>query len=164
MSNRDLLKEAIADAKTIKETAIANAKVALEETFAPQLRSMLSAKLEEMEKEDMEEGYDEKMDEAQIEEAKEEEVTEAKEEIDEAKDMDEELDLDEILAELEEGEDKEDMTEAEEMDEIAALPGASGVEDVNVDNPAEDAMVGLTESLRWQRIAGIAKDNGLYSK
>ena len=64
MSNRDLLKEAIADAKTIKETAIANAKVALEEAFAPQLRSMLSAKLEEMEKEDMEEGYDEKMDEA----------------------------------------------------------------------------------------------------
>jgi len=43
MSNRDLLKEAIADAKTIKETAIANAKVALEEAFAPQLRSMLSA-------------------------------------------------------------------------------------------------------------------------
>ncbi len=117
MSNRDLLKEAIADAKTIKETAIANAKVALEETFAPQLRSMLSAKLEEMEKEDMEEGYDEKMDEAQIEEAKEEEVTEAKEEIDEAKDMDEKLDLDEILAELEEGEDKEDVKEVEEMDE-----------------------------------------------
>ena len=56
------------------------------------------------------------------------------------------------------------VDEAEEMDEIAALPGASGVEDVNVDNPAEDAMVGLTESLRWQRIAGIAKDNGLYSK
>ena len=117
MSNRDLLKEAIADAKTIKETAIANAKVALEEAFAPQLRSMLSAKLEEMEKEDMDEGYDEKMDEAQIEEAKEEEVTEAKEEIDEAEDMDENLDLDEILAELEEGEDKEDVKEAEEMDE-----------------------------------------------
>ena len=54
--------------------------------------------------------------------------------------------------------------EAEEIDEIAAMPGEEGVEDVNIDNPAEDAMVGLTESLRWQRIAGIAKDNGLYSK
>jgi hypothetical protein len=119
MSNRDLLKEAIADAKTIKETAIANAKVALEETFAPQLKSMLSAKLEEMEREEMEESYDEKLDEVkdEIEEAKEEEVTEAKEEIDEAEDMDEELDLDEILAELEEGEDKEDVKEVEEMDE-----------------------------------------------
>jgi len=56
------------------------------------------------------------------------------------------------------------VDEAEEVEEIAALPGASGVEDVNVDDPAEDAMVGLTETLRWQRIAGIAKDNGLYSK
>jgi len=31
MANRDLLKEAIADAKAVKETAIANAKAALEE-------------------------------------------------------------------------------------------------------------------------------------
>jgi hypothetical protein len=56
------------------------------------------------------------------------------------------------------------VDEGEEIDEIAALPGSTGVEDVNVDDPAEDAMVGLTETLRWQRIAGIAKDNGLYSK
>ena len=114
MSNRDLLKEAIADAKTIKETAIANAKVALEEAFAPQLRSMLSAKLEEMEKEEMEEGYDEKMDEAkdEMEEGYNKDMDEAK-----AEEMDEEVNLDEILAELEEGEDKEDVKEAEEMDE-----------------------------------------------
>ena len=50
MANRDLLKEAIADAKALKETAIANAKVALEEAFEPRLKSMLSAKLEEMDK------------------------------------------------------------------------------------------------------------------
>ena len=54
--------------------------------------------------------------------------------------------------------------EAEEIDEIAAMPGEEGVEDINIDDPAKDAMVGLTESLRWKRIAGIAKDNGLYSK
>ena len=54
------------------------------------------------------------------------------------------------------------VDEAEEMDEIAAMPGEEGVEDVNIDDPAKDAMVGLTETLRWQRIAGIAKDNGLY--
>ena len=48
--NRDLLKEAIADAKSVKEVAIANAKLALEEAFTPHLKSMLSAKLEEMEK------------------------------------------------------------------------------------------------------------------
>ena len=43
----DLLKEAIADAKAVRETALANAKVALEEAFTPRLQSMLSAKLSE---------------------------------------------------------------------------------------------------------------------
>jgi spore coat protein CotF len=61
--NRDFLKEAIADAKAVKESAIANAKVALEEAFTPQLRSMLARRLEEMEDmdeaEDVDEGYDE---------------------------------------------------------------------------------------------------------
>ena len=43
----DLLKEAIADAKAVRETAIENAKMALEEAFTPKLQSMLSAKIEE---------------------------------------------------------------------------------------------------------------------
>ena len=43
----DLLKEAIADAKAVKETALANAKIALEEAFAPRIQSMLSTKLSE---------------------------------------------------------------------------------------------------------------------
>ena len=51
----DLLKEAIADAKAVRETALANAKMALEEAFTPQLQSMLSAKLKEDEFEDEEE-------------------------------------------------------------------------------------------------------------
>ena len=50
MANRDLFKEAIADTKAVKETAIANAKLVLEEAFEPRLKSMLSAKLEEMDK------------------------------------------------------------------------------------------------------------------
>ena len=53
MSN--LLKEAIADAKTVRETAIANAKMALEEAFTPHLKSMLSAKLSE---DEVEEGFE----------------------------------------------------------------------------------------------------------
>ena len=51
-TNRDLLKEAIADAKTVKETAIANAKLALEEAFTPFLKDQLSAKLQEMDKDE----------------------------------------------------------------------------------------------------------------
>ena len=51
---KDLLKEAIADAKAVKETALANAKIALEEAFTPRLQSMLSHKIaEELEDEDI---------------------------------------------------------------------------------------------------------------
>lgn len=53
MANSKLLKEAIADAKAVRETAIANAKIALEEAFTPRLQSILSKKLQaEMEGED----------------------------------------------------------------------------------------------------------------
>ncbi len=60
----DLLKEAIADAKAVRETALQNAKMALEEAFTPQLKSMLSAKLKEddMEERDMMDDDDEDKD------------------------------------------------------------------------------------------------------
>jgi hypothetical protein len=59
MSNKDLFKEAIADAKAVREAALANAKVALEEALAPKLQNMISAKLQEMEyEEDMDEARD----------------------------------------------------------------------------------------------------------
>ena len=48
----DLLKEAIADAKAVRETALQNAKMALEEAFTPHLKSMLSAKLAEEDNEE----------------------------------------------------------------------------------------------------------------
>jgi hypothetical protein len=55
MAKSDLLKEAIADANAVRETALANAKIALEEAFTPRIQSMLSAKLsEELEDEDEE--------------------------------------------------------------------------------------------------------------
>ena len=95
MANNDLLKEAIADAKAVKETAIANAKLALEEAFTPHLKSMLSAKLEEMDKEDVDEGYDEdvkeEMDTKDDMKEEEGEMYEEKEELDE-------INLDELLS------------------------------------------------------------------
>ena len=42
----DLLKDAIADAKAVRETALANAKLALEEAFTPRIQSMLSQKIQ----------------------------------------------------------------------------------------------------------------------
>lgn len=55
MAKSDLLKEAIADAKAVKETALANAKIALQEAFAPRLERMLATQLtNEIEGEDEE--------------------------------------------------------------------------------------------------------------
>jgi len=58
--SRDLLKEAIADAKAVKETAIANAKAALAESFAPHLKELFAAKINELEEDEMEEGMEKK--------------------------------------------------------------------------------------------------------
>jgi len=132
--NRNFLQEAIADAKAVKESAIANAKVALEEAFSPQVQAMFASKLEEMEKdEEVNEAYDD------VDEAKDDEISEKKEymtkkekrEGDDRKSdnkaetetekmrkikEEEEMDLDEILAELEKDEDLKEnaRTDAEE--------------------------------------------------
>ena len=126
-NNRDLLKEAIADAKAVKETAIANAKMALEEAFTPYLKEKLSAKLAEMdEEESREERAD--VDKYEYEKGKEDmeemsdpvmrhglkgdDSTEYETEMMRDKEgMEDELDLEELLAEL----DKE-LNEAEESE------------------------------------------------
>ena len=95
--NRDLFKEAIADARAVKEVSIANAKAALEEVITPRLKSMFEKKLTEMEEEDekQEEGYEMKKENSEIEE---------------------EFNLEELLAELDEVED-EKVHEEEEVTE-----------------------------------------------
>ena len=45
MAKSDLLKEAIADAKAVKETALANAKIALQEAFMPRFENMLATSM-----------------------------------------------------------------------------------------------------------------------
>jgi len=68
MANSKLLKEAIADAKAVKETALANAKLALEEAFTPRLQSILSQKMRqeaEIEGDDAEQ-VDEELDSSDI--------------------------------------------------------------------------------------------------
>jgi hypothetical protein len=102
-TNRDLLKEAIADAKAVKEMAIANAKSALEEAFNPRIKEMLSAKLHEMEEEETNEAYSDMDPDGPTAHGNIEE--------EEHDTMEEELDLDELLAEL--GEEEESLNEAE---------------------------------------------------
>jgi hypothetical protein len=114
----NLLKEAIADAKAVRETALANAKIALEEAFTPRLQSMLSARLaEEAEEEEM---YEEE--EMEATETNEEEYMQDGQDgtpasgLDEEEDMDEEgLDLESIIRELE-GEMEMEEGEGEEAD------------------------------------------------
>ena len=126
MAKRDILKEAIADAKTVKETAIANAKAALEEAFTPRLKEMLATKLEEMDldeeeeikKEDMRHKDDKGPDRgAERKSLDSEPRYNKKKDLDEEKeDMDEEINLDEILAEIEEMDNKDEIKEDEASD------------------------------------------------
>ena len=106
-TNRDLLKEAIADAKAVKEMAIANAKTALEEAFEPRLKEMLSEKIQKMDEEEVTETYYEEDDSTMEEEMKYEEDS-----------MMTEVDLEELLAELElEEEEVEETLNEEEVEE-----------------------------------------------
>ena len=120
MANRDLLADAIADAKAVKEVAIANAKAALEEAFTPHLKDMLAQKINEMEDLDetdlaeVDKEKEEVSEELETEGYGKKEMDEAKDKMDEAEDMDEELDLEEILAELE--------LEEEELEEETSEP------------------------------------------
>lgn len=114
-NNREMLKEAIAEARTVKETAIANAKLALEETITPKLKSMLAKRLEEMElEEELDETEAEKMKGKEMKETMKSEMEKAMSyEMEEAYDTNEEMNLEEILAELE-----------EELEETNIDPGA----------------------------------------
>ena len=94
-TNRDLLREAIADAKAVKETAIANAKAALTESFTPFLREKLSAKIQEMDEEDDEDIYDRSISGVRPEEE------EGNVDFEDSEGLDE-ISLDELLAELDE--------------------------------------------------------------
>ena len=100
--NREMLKECIADAKTIRESAIANAKLALEEAFTPQLTAMFAERLNELELEESE-ATKEPVDEYSMEE---ETIT-----------VDETFNLEELLAELEMEEGQDLTMEGDDTEE-----------------------------------------------
>ena len=161
MANRDMLTEAIADAKALKETAIANAKAALEEAFTPRMKEMLSAKLQELDEEELDEV--DKMDEAKKKyrdddrkdggESKETKRTEKMkygEDLAESEDIDEETDLDEILAELdEEMKNSQDTNEAEEAEEevVAVDIEMEDEDDIDLEEMSEDDLKSFIEDV-----------------
>ncbi len=148
-TNRELFKEAIADAKAVKEMAIANAKAALEESFTPHLKSMLSAKLQEMENESENPVDETKIEEAEIDENI-EEVEETKEVAEVKKDEDEDLNLDEILAELnEETEESDETVNEAKKDE----PKGEKDEEVDVESMSEGDLKSFIEDVIKDMVA-----------
>jgi hypothetical protein len=150
-----LLKEAIADAKTVRETALAQAKLALEEAMAPRLQSMFTAKLQEAYDEDetdLEEMKDKiakegMMDDIPMEGETQEEYTDRDNSIDE-------IDLDEILAELEnelneaKGEEDEEEIEAEEeVEDVADDAKENEEEDKEVKDLSMDELESLIRDI-----------------
>ena len=163
------MKEAIADAKSVKEAAIANAKAALEEAFTPYLKERFSAKLAEMELEEgmyeedekeMEENYseekmEEKMSNPVMRRGLEGDDTEEKrtEKMREESGV-EEMDLDELLAELDEElsnkEMEETLNEAEEEEmEMDSEEEVEGEEDdeIDLEDMTEDELKDLIEDV-----------------
>jgi hypothetical protein len=143
MANRNLLEEAIADAKAVRETAIANAKAALEEAFTPHLKSMLSEKIQEMDQLEEKKEYMTKKEKAEGDDRTYDNKAEAEtmkmRKIKEEEELDEEFNLNELLAELE-GLGENARTDAEEegykdgmKDEKEDLSEESEAERANVD-------------------------------
>ena len=113
----DLLREAIADAEQVRETAIANAKLQLEESIAPTIKAELTKALSQSE-EEVEEAHDPQRG------ARAQDFAEVGEGVEsaEAADEDSEVEIvneDEVSEETEEiSEEVEEAEEAESVDEI----------------------------------------------
>jgi hypothetical protein len=150
-TNQNLFKEAVAEAKIVRETALVNAKAALEEALTPRLQSMLSAKLQEMESELEEEDYMQPLDTPDEEgqsgfgarEQGKPGYGDAGKMVKE-EDLEEDFDLSEILAELDEakkdeeeeenGEDEEGEDEEGEEEETGEDEEEENVADMSVED------------------------------
>lgn len=115
----DLLKEAIADAKAVREVALANAKLALEEAFTPKLQSMLSKKLAEEAEYDDEDAMSEADDEMET-DSSEEDMPVKEEEDDEPtfdrmgeSEDEDDINIDEFFVEAEDDGETEEEPESE---------------------------------------------------
>jgi len=140
MANKDLFKQAIAEAKSVREAAIANAKEALEETLTPHLKDMLAAKLQEMEdkSDEVEEVVNEV--EEEVEEAKHSKKDDAMEEGSHDKE-----EKDEQVAEgdgLESVKEAEHEDEAEDDSEESEDEAEDEIEDAGEEMEAEDEIDG----------------------
>ena len=155
---KDLLKEAITDAKAVRETALANAKLALEEAFAPRIQSMISSHLQQEAEEEMMDDEDDDMT-AMDSEAPAEEEMPMDDEMDmpaedempmEEDDMD--MDLEEIIRELEmSSNDSEEDPMDEADDEEMMEADDEMIDDEDMMDEADDEEIDIQEVIRALR-------------
>jgi len=137
MARKDLLSEAIADAKAVKETAMANAKLALEEAFTPKLQSMISAKLAE--EADEEEEMEEELDSSDVGTGDNAESSaDDSSEIENDDDLTEEEDEDEMEEGYHEGEDEDEMEEGYHEGEDEDMEETYEGEDMDEEEDEDD--------------------------
>ena len=101
-NNQQLFKDAIADAKTLREVAVANAKAALEESFMPRIQSMFERRV--MDADELEEMKDDELKEKATYVVDKDNLIDS---LDENEEMEEDLDLEELFNSLSEDEDSE---------------------------------------------------------
>jgi len=153
--NRDLFKEAIAEAKTIRDAALSNAKAVLEEQFTPHLKSMLSQKIQEMEEmEDMDEMDEvtEPVDEMAYEMEDEVRIPGLEEEMEDENmmsEMEEEINIDELLAEYDTEETVNEAKEENEDEEAeeAESETEEDEEDFNLEEMSEEDLKAFIEDV-----------------
>jgi hypothetical protein len=140
-TNKDLFKEAIADAKQVREAALVNAKAALEEALTPKLHSMLAAKLEEMNDNDEDEKLEE-VDYISANDKRNDSDMIRKRAIDagqmsEGEELEEDFDLSAILAELDSEESIDEAKKEDEKEEIDEAKEEEETEDEESEEESE---------------------------
>ena len=102
-NNQQLFKDAIADAKTLREVAVANAKAALEESFMPRIQSMFERRV--MDEDELEEMKDDELKEKATYTVDQNNLIDSLDEMEKMEEMEEDIDLEELFNSLSEDED-----------------------------------------------------------
>ena len=161
-NNQQLFKDAIADAKTLREVAVANAKAALEESFMPRIQSMFERRV--MEADELEEMTDELEEKATYTVDKDNLI----DSLDEMEEMEKDIDLEELFNSLSEDEDsmgneryemnselsEEDLEEDYNLEEILRELEEENSSIYEDDGEMEEGKEELEENTMFEKASG----------
>ena len=161
MANKDLFKQAIAEAKSVREAAIANAKEALEESLTPHLKDMLAAKLQEMDSKSEDEDADKVTAEGDYKEDKKDETIEENDGFTTVAEAEEEEDETDAEVDSEESDDDAEVAIDEPVDgaEIEGEEEIDGDEDIS--KLSVDQFKGMIRDIISQEVGGGAEGDDM---